>query len=497
VGGQYGRSGSTFIAGHWVQGAGDGVINTVSPATEQGIGVTRHSSVEQVDAAVAAARKAFESDAWRAFKPQERSEAVHRLADLIEKNSEELARLVVDEVGSPITLARTLQVGGPIESLRWYAEAALRGPRGAYEVALPLYDRPVLSSSVLRYRPAGVVAALPAYNYPINLLAWKLGGALASGCTTVVLPSPQGVLTTLKIFELIAELDLPPGVVNLVVGGPEVGKALTSNPGVDMVSFTGSDSVGAQVMAQAAGHLSKSVLELGGKSADVILPGQDLAATVPASLLRFSRNAGQGCAAWTRILVQEDDVDGFVGAAKTFMSTLKVGNPHDEDTVVGPLISGTHRDRVEGWVSEALDGGATFAAGGGRPAIETGYYLNPALLVGVHPDDAICQRELFAPIAVLLPYKDVDDAVAIANNTVYGLAANVFGDLPSAIAVADRLRAGTVTINGGAGMRPDAPWGGYGRSGVGRELGEDGFAEFFEVQHVQWPLGAVSRPPGT
>ncbi|MBB3051439.1 aldehyde dehydrogenase (NAD+)/betaine-aldehyde dehydrogenase [Prauserella isguenensis] len=492
------RSKSTYIDGAWRDGESSETYTSWSPSTEQAVGTAQLSSPEQVDAAVASARAAFEGDAWRAYGPKDRARVVNRLADLLEKNTEPLARLIADEVGTPIGAARGMQVGGPVEALRWYAEMAERGPRGGYSHALPLYDKPVLSTSLLRYEPAGVLAALPAYNYPINLLAWKLGGALASGCTTVVLPSPQGMQTTLRVFELIEELDLPPGVVNLVVGGPDVGKRLTGHPDVNLVSFTGSDAVGGQVMSQSAlGSLSKAVLELGGKSPNIILPGADLDSTVGPSILRFARNAGQGCAAWSRVLVPRDRLDEFCEKADAFIKTIAVGDPQEDDTVVGPVISAEHRAKVEGLVSDAVAAGATVVAGGGRPDLPTGHYLNPAILTGVDVDAPIAQTELFAPIAIALPYSDVDEAVRIANATSYGLAANVFGPLDEAMPVAERVRSGTVTINGGAGMRPDAPWGGPGRSGVGRELGEDGFAEFFEVKHIQWPLAGVTRPPGT
>jgi aldehyde dehydrogenase (NAD+) len=489
---------STYIDGEWREGQSSERITTTSPSTGEVLGVTPASSPGQVDAAVASARAAFDSAEWQAYGPAERAAVLNQLADLFEANREELAQLIVDEVGSPIGLARAMQVGSPTEALRWYAEMAIRGPRGGYEHALPLYDKPVLSSSVLRYEPVGVVAALPAFNYPFNLLIWKLGGALAAGCTAVVLPSPQGALCTIRLFDLIDELGLPPGVVNLVIGGPEVGRKLTGHPDVDMVSFTGSDAVGGKVMSQAAlGGLAKSVLELGGKAANIILPGTELEPTIGPSVLRFARNAGQGCAAWTRILVHESQVDEFVKRTREFVDNLQVGDPHSEKTEVGPVISTAHRDRVEAMIQQAVTDGGEIIIGGGRPKADRGAYINPAVIAGVSPDHPIANTELFAPIAVLIPYTTVDEAVRIANQTPYGLNANVFGPLGDAIAVAQRLRAGTVTVNGGSGMRPDAPWGGLGRSGVGRELGEDGFAEFFEVKHIQWPLGPIGRPPGT
>ena len=267
--------------------------------------------------------------------------------------------------------------------------------------------------------------------------------------------------TTLRVFELLDELDLPPGVVNLVVGGPDIGVHLTSHQDVDMVSFTGSDAVGAQVMSQGAlGSLSKSVLELGGKSPNIILPSADLGATVAASVLRFARNAGQGCAAWSRILVPEEKVEEFLRLADDFIKTVKVGDPLEEDTVVGPVISAAHRERVESWIQGALDRGARWGAGGGPPAgLETGHYLQPGLLADVDPDDPIADTELFAPIGIVFGYRDVEHAIELANRTRYGLASNVFGPLDEAIKVAEEIRAGTVTINGGSGMRPDAPWG--------------------------------------
>lgn len=493
------RTKSTYINGAWVDGASGDTYESRSPSTEQVIGRTVLSSADQVDEAVAAARAAFDSGPWREWTPQQRADVLNRFADLMERDLEPLARMIADEVGTPIGAARGMQVGGPIEAIRWYAEMAVKGPRGGYEQALPLYDKPVSSASILRYEPVGVIACLPAYNYPINLLAWKLGGAIAAGCTCVVLPSPQGMWTTLRLFEIIDELDLPPGVVNLVVGGPEIGKKLTGHKDIDMVSFTGSDGVGAMVMSQGAlGSLSKAVLELGGKSPNIILPNADLQAVVGASILRFARNAGQGCAAWSRVLVPADKKDEFLRLADEFIETIKVGDPQEEDSIVGPVISAAHRERVEDQVTEAIARGARWGAGGGRvEGLEKGHYLKPGILADVDKDDPIAHTELFAPIGIVQTYETVDEAIELANNTEYGLAANVFGPLDEAIEVAKRIRSGTVTINGGAGMRPDAPWGGPGRSGVGRELGEDGFAEFFEVKHIQYPLAGITRPPGT
>jgi aldehyde dehydrogenase (NAD+)/betaine-aldehyde dehydrogenase len=480
---------STYLAGQWRTGEGARPLTPQNPATGAQDYEIAASSVGQVDQAVAAARTAFESSAWRGFGPAERSGVLYELADALEKNAENLAMLVVDEVGTPISLARGMQVPGPIEVFRWYAEAALRGPNGGYEQPLPRYDHPVPSESLLVREPVGVVGAMTAYNYPINLIAWKLGGALASGCTTVLLPSPRASVTTIRVFELICSLGLPPGVVNLVIGGAEIGAALASHPGLDLLTFTGSDATGEKVMAQAAAHITRTVLELGGKAANIILPGAALDTGVPQAVGRFCRNAGQGCGAWTRMLVPRPMMAEFLAATTRFLDeNVVVGDPRDEKTMVGPLISAEHRDFVERQVAGAVARGARIVAGGGRPAGERGYYVNPVLLADLAPDDPICDTELFAPVAVVLAYDSAADAIAIANHSRYGLNANITGDTQQAIELARQLRVGTVTINNGSGMRPDAPWGGYGRSGIGRELGEAGFSEFFETKHIQWAI---------
>lgn len=489
-------AGSVYLDGEWQAGAGEDVLETVNPATEERICRIPVASAAQTDAAIAAARRAFDRGPWPRLTPADRSRALTRLVDAVGKHVDELVEAVVDTVGSPVTLARGLQVGGPLECLTWFAEVARAGPDGGWERALPPHPTPP-STSLLVREPVGVVAAITAYNYPLNLLAWKLGGALATGCTVVAMPAPQGTLATIAFFRVLQEADLPPGVANLVVGGPAVGERLTSSPDVDLASFTGSVSVGGRIMAQAAPQITRVVLELGGKAPNILLPGADLSpeAVLP-SLLRFTRNAGQGCGAFTRILVQRDEHDAFLEAAAPLLEGLAVGDPWDPETVVGPVISAGHRARAEGYLERAAADGGRIAAGGGRPPLARGWYLNPAIVAGLPNDAELCQEELFAPVAAVVPYDDVDHAVALANATRFGLNANVSGRVSEALAVARRLRAGTVTINGGGGLRPDAPWGGFGASGVGRELGMEGVAEFLETKHIQWPLEGPARPPG-
>jgi aldehyde dehydrogenase (NAD+)/betaine-aldehyde dehydrogenase len=413
----------------------------------------------------------------------------------MEARGEELAQLLVAEIGSPVKLARALHVGAAVACLRWFAEAARRGPSGGYEQMLPLHDVPILSASLLRREAVGVVASITAYNYPLLLLARKLGGVLASGCTTVVMPSPRAPLSTIAVLRMLDELDIPPGVVNMVAGGPEVGIALTRSPEVDLISFTGSREVGTKILEQAAGSVTRVVLELGGKSPNIVLPGADLDVAVAPSTLRFTLNTGQGCGATTRTLVHEDDVDAWVEASREVMAGLTVGDPRSESTDIGPLIDARQRARVQGYVDRALEAGAEIAAAGTVPG-GPGHFFEPMLVGGVDNESEIAQEELFGPVGVLLPFRTVEEALDIAHRTPYGLNANVWGPVPDALVVARRLRTGTVTINGGGGMRQDVPWGGGGHSGIGREAGEDGFAEFFEVKHVQWPLAGTTKPFG-
>lgn len=482
--------------GEWLTD-GDGTIEVVEPASEAVVAEVPRCRPDDVAAAVRAARAAFEDGPWPRLKPRERQRLLARVAERLDAHREELAIIGVLEVGSPITLSRGLHAGAAIAFFDWWADMALRGPHGRWEDGLGLSTQPVASSSILFHEPVGVVAAISAYNFPLMITSFKIGGALAAGCTSVLLPSPRTPLSAIAFMRILEEADLPPGVVNLVLGEQDVGRALTESPGVDLVSFTGSVAVGRQVMAQAAGGLKKVVLELGGKSPNVLLPGADLEAAVKPSILRYARNSGQGCGCTTRILVHRDDYDRFVAMAKRVIDDLVVGDPWDERTDIGPLIRRAQVESVEGYVERALAGGATVLAGGGRPDIERGFYLNPSLLGDVANDAEICQEELFGPVGVVLRYDTVEQAVAIANDTRYGLNASVWGPTDQAMALARRIRSGTVALNGGGGERPDAPWGGYGDSGIGHERGEAGFAEFLRVKHVQWPLAGAAPPPGT
>ena len=416
------------INGALTRGAGS-TITIDNPATGEPILALSQASVEQVDDAVRAARTAFDSGLWA--DGVQRRDVLLRLADLLEQHQAEFGAAIIAEVGTPQNLIAPLQLGVPLAALRYYAEMAIQDH--TQDLGSDVAGD---SASIVRQLPVGVVAAITAYNYPILMLGLKIAPALAAGCTVVVLPSPQTPLTTLLFGKLLREAGVPDGVINIVVGEEEVGRALTEHPDVDKISFTGSVPVGSAVMRQAAS--------------------------------------------------QQDQMDEFITLSQAFFPSVKVGDPTAADTVCGPLISEGHRSRVEGYVQRALAAGARIVAGGGRPDIAHGWYMNPTLIAGVNNSDEICREELFGPVGVVLPYRDVDDAIAVCNDSYLGLAAAIFGPTEQAITVANRLRVGSVYINGGGAIRMEAPMGGLKQSGIGREYGEAGFKEYLEPQHIQW-----------
>ena len=332
------------------------------------------------------------------------------------------------------------------------------------------------------------MAAITAFNYPILIGATKIGAALAAGCTAVLLSSPQAPLAVLLLGNLIRRAGFPPGVVNVLAGGADVGRALTEHPDVAKVSFTGSVNVGRQVMQQAAAGLRSVVLELGGKSAAVMLPGVDFNKYALSLHTRYARNAGQGCGSPTRILVEESRYDEFVAISRKVFPQITVGDPRDPKTIVGPLVSSAQRDRIEAGVAKAVDEGAVILAGGGRPDIKKGWFLNPTLVGGLDNQARLAREELFGPVSVVLTYRTVAEAIRITNDSPLGLKAYLFGATADCLKMVPELYVGTVQINGGSPLRPDAPMMGYKHSGVGAEWGEDGLREFLLPQHIDCPV---------
>jgi aldehyde dehydrogenase (NAD+)/betaine-aldehyde dehydrogenase len=460
-------------------------VPVFDPATEEVLVELPQADVAQVERAIGAARRAFDDGPWRTMSREERSRLLFRFVERLEVRADELVTAITYEVGTPVTQSRLGQVEMPLAVLRTYAELARRDRT---EHLGPSFNG-VASDSLVAYQPVGVVGVITAYNYPLVLALRTLGGALAAGCTAVLAPSPKAPLSTLMLARAAEEAGFPPGVVNVVVGGPDVGRLISADRGVDKVAFTGSRAVGRLVMEQAADTVKGVTLELGGKSPMLILPGFDAAPIARKLHSRYLLNAGQACAAPARVLVPREDYDAFAAASRQAFEKIRVGDPWDPKTLVGPLISPEHRDRVEALVEDAVSDGAAIVGGGGRPSLERGWYTNPVLLGDVDDRSPIAQEEIFGPVGVLVAYDGVEDGVAKANDVDYGLAADVFSaDTASALAIARRLRAGTVYVNGGGAFRPDAPFGGFKASGIGREYGEWGVREFLEPQHVQWAL---------
>ena len=464
-----------FINGKWVAPQGKGVIEVIHSATEEVMGMIPEGSAADAEAAVAAARTAF--DAWAATPVAKRAEYVQKIADGLKARSEELAQLIAGEVGMPIKLARAIQVGGPVYNWGNFAKLL-----GTFE-----FEERVGNSLVVR-EPVGVVGAITPWNYPLNQITLKVAPALAAGCTVVLKPSEVAPLNAFVLAEVIEEAGLPPGVFNLVTGyGPVVGEVLASHPDVDMVSFTGSTRAGKRVAELAAQTVKRVALELGGKSASVILDDADLAAAVKGTLSACFLNSGQTCSAHTRMLVPRAKYEEVKALAAQFAASYMPGDPAQETTRLGPLISAVQRDRVLGYIRKGLEEGAELIAGGPETpdGFAKGFFVKPTILGNVKTTDTVAREEIFGPVLTVICYDDEEDAIRIANDSIYGLGGGVWsGDEARAIRVARRIRTGQVDINGGP-FNMQAQFGGYKQSGNGRENGKYGLEEFLEYKALQ------------
>ena len=464
-----------FVGGQWVPADGRDRLPVVDPATEQEIATVPAGTAEDVDAAVRAARAAF--DGWASRTPVDRAALLSATADALEARTDEVALLICSEMGTPLAFSKAVQVGNPVKVLRSYAEL----------LATYSFEEQIANSLVVK-EPIGVVGAITPWNYPLHQVVAKVAAALAAGCTVVLKPSEVAPLSAFALAEVFEQVGLPPGVFNLVTGlGPVVGEAIAAHPDVDMVSFTGSTAAGKRVMAVAADTVKKVSLELGGKSAFVVLDDADLGKAVKVGLANCFINGGQTCTAWTRMLVPADRYEEALGLLEAGAAKYPVGAPTAEGTRVGPLANARQYERVVGFISAAVEEGARVVVGGPeRPAgLDTGYYVQPTVLADVAPGSRVEQEEVFGPVLAVLPYADEDEAAAIANGTPYGLAGGVFsGDQERGVAFARRMRTGMVDVNGGR-FNPLAPFGGYKQSGNGRELGQYGLEEFLEVKSLQ------------
>ncbi|MFD8196734.1 aldehyde dehydrogenase family protein [Streptomyces wuyuanensis] len=456
-----------YIGGTWRPAAGADTIAVVNPADEQVIAHVPAGSPEDVDAAVRAARDAFPG--WAATAPADRAAGIAALRDVLAARADEIAATVTAELGAPPKLAGTVHAGLPILVAGSYAELA----------ASYAFEEKVGNSTVL-HEPVGVVGAITPWNYPLHQIVAKVAPALAAGCTVVLKPAEDTPLTAQLFAEAVHEAGLPAGVFNLVTGlGPVAGQALAEHPGVDLVSFTGSTAVGRRIGAAAGGAVKRVALELGGKSANVILPGADLGRAVNLGIANVMSNSGQTCSAWTRMLVHRDRYEEAVALAAEAVAKYVPGDR------LGPLVSARQRERVLGYIERGVAEGARLVAGGPEVPRGTGYYVSPTVFADVTPEMTIAQEEIFGPVVSLMEYEDEDDALRIANGTVYGLAGAVWGDQDEAVAFARRMDTGQVDINGGR-FNPLAPFGGYKQSGVGRELGAHGLAEYLHTKSLQF-----------
>lgn len=479
-----------FIDGAWTDGVGEETLEVLNPATEETIAEVPQATPADIDAAVTAARRAFDEGPWPAMRPAERGRILGAMADELSRRRAELVELNIAEAGSTRMLAEILQVGVPIDHFADMAHRVL--PQFAFEEPVaPILGNGIGQGVVVR-EPYGVAALITAFNFPFLLNLAKVGPALAAGCTAVLKSSPYTPLEALVLGEVAEAAGLPPGVLNVVTGDVAAGETLTRHPGVDIVSFTGSDAVGRKVYAQGAESIKKVVLELGGKSANIILDDADLDKVLESVLAGFITHAGQGCALQTRVLVHQSLHDELVARIVGTLGFISVGDPADPGTMMGPLIRDVQRRRVEELIAAGVDEGAQIAFGGGRPShLERGFFVEPTLFVGVDNSMRIAQEEFFGPVAVVIPFRDDDEAARIANDSRYGLAGGVWSADPQrAAAVARRLRTGMVVINGGGGgLNPAAPFGGYKHSGIGREFGQYGLAEYLQHKALQWPVG--------
>ena len=468
--------------------AADRTYPSVNPATGQVLDHAPDASVADAQAAIAAARRAFDTTTWStdaAF----RARCLHQLHQALTEHLEELRELTIADVGAPRVITYGAQLDEPVKIVRYYADLLPRYPLtedlGLFEFHGQQHRRWVEKEA------AGVVAAIIGYNYPTQLALAKLSPALAAGCTVVLKAAPDDPLITLALGELIAEhTDIPAGVVNVLSSADvAVGEALTTSPDVDAVTFTGSTATGRRIMAAASATIKRVFLELGGKSALVVLDDADLAGPIGTATFATCSHAGQGCAIPTRMLVPRAQHDAIVEQVASALGRVTYGDPADQNNYMGPLISERQRDKVDGLVRRAVAAGATLVTGGTK-ADGPGFFYTPTLLTNVDPDSEIAQEEVFGPVLVIIPHDGDDDAVRIANNSVYGLSGAVFGgDRDRALAVARRIRTGTVGVNGGAWFGPDVPFGGFKQSGIGREMGTAGLEEFLETKALAIPVG--------
>ena len=482
-----------LIDGRLVEAGNGNTFDDVSPATGEVLGQAADGTKDDMHAAIAAARRAFDETDW-AEDPERRARCLGQLLEGLRAEKEQFRAIAVHEAGSPVSLTPFMQVDDPIEMMAYWAEKASGYPYEQRMEDVPYLGRP--QGRILRREPVGVVGAITPWNVPFYLNLAKLGPALAAGCTVVLKPAPDTPWSATHIGKVVSEAtELPPGVVNLVASSDHaLGEILATDPRVDLVTFTGSTATGRRVMECAAGTVKKVFLELGGKSANVVLDDAPFEVVLPGAAMTCI-HGGQGCAITTRLLLPSSRYEEGLALVKAAFEGWKYGDPTDPANLQGPQVSRRQQERVLAYIEKGKQEGARLVTGGGVPAhLPRGFYVEPTLFADVDPDSTIAREEIFGPVLCVIPYEDDDDAVRIANRSVYGLSGSISsGSLERALGVARCIRAGTLSVNGAQWFHVDTPFGGYGQSGVGRENGLQGFEEYLETKVIAVPGGREAR----
>jgi len=478
-----------FIGGEWVAPASAATIDVISPHSEEVIARVAAAGEADIDRAVAAARAAFDDGPWPRLSAAERAAAMARLLAALQERSAEMATTITAEMGSPISFSNMGQVMAANMVLDYFIRLAREYPFEEVRDGM-------LGPALVRREPVGVVAAIVPWNVPQFTAMLKLGPALAAGATTVLKPAPETPLDAVLLADAIIAAGLPKGVVNIVPAGREVGEYLVRHPGVDKVSFTGSTAAGRRIASICGEQLKRVTLELGGKSAAIILDDADLQSTVAGLLPAMLMNNGQACVAQTRVLASRRRYEEVAEALCSMLDTVVVGDPMDPATLCGPLVAARQRERVEGYIQIGCDEGARVAIGGGRPRGQsTGWYVEPTLFVDVDNGMRIAREEIFGPVIALIPYTDETEAVRLANDSDYGLSGTVWtADVDRGLDIARRVRTGTYTVNNFM-MEFSAPFGGFKCSGLGRELGPEGLSAYLEPKTINLPMGYTVPSP--